>query len=79
MTWSGGINRTARKGPPVVADALGLGGRASELFISAARGARGQKALAAVARQTQAGTAAASRTLPRDIASFTGRRANWGS
>jgi tetratricopeptide (TPR) repeat protein/transcriptional regulator with XRE-family HTH domain len=75
-----GINRTARKDTAVLlADALGLGGRASELFISAARGrAPAGEALAAVARQTQAGAAAASRTLPRDIASFTGRQGELG-
>ena len=75
-----GINRTARKDTAVLlAGALGLGGRASELFISAARGrAPAGEVLAAAARQTQAGAAAVSRTLPRDIASFTGRQGELG-
>ena len=75
-----GINRTARKDTAVLlAGALGLGGRASELFISAARGRTpAGEVLAAAARQTQAGAAAASRTLPRDIASFTGRQGELG-
>ena len=53
-------NKTAR----LLADALGLAGPARESFEAAARG------LAGVGR-----TAAAPRTLPRDIASFTGREA----
>ena len=76
-----GINRTARKDTAILlAGALGLGGPARELFIAAARGrAPAGEALAAAARE--AGTrsaAAASRTLPRDIAAFTGRRAELG-
>jgi len=72
-----GINRTARKDTAVLlAGALGLDGPARELFISAARGRRpaaGVLAAAADATGT-AGSAAASKTLPRDLASFTGRQ-----
>ena len=76
-----GINATARKDTAVLlAGALGLDGPARELFIAAARGrAPAVEALAAAARE--AGTrsaAAASRTLPRDIAAFTGRQAELG-
>jgi transcriptional regulator with XRE-family HTH domain/tetratricopeptide (TPR) repeat protein len=73
-----GINRTARKDTALLlAGALCLDGPARELFVAAARG-RGPagEALAAAARQ--AGAAAASRTLPRDIAAFTGRQAELG-
>ncbi|HEY7430795.1 MAG TPA: tetratricopeptide repeat protein [Streptosporangiaceae bacterium] len=80
-----GINATARKDTAVLlAGALGLDGRARELFIAAARG-RGPAGdvLAAAAQDAGTGTgtgtetgsaAAASRTLPRDIAGFTGRQ-----
>jgi transcriptional regulator with XRE-family HTH domain len=73
-----GINATARKDTAVLlAGALGLDGPARDLFIAAARG-RGpaDKALAAAAAEAGTGAfaAAASRTLPRDIAAFTGRR-----
>src|SRR5256885_1744417 len=73
-----GINATARKDTAVLlARALGLGGPASELFVAAARGrAPADKALAAAAGG--AGWAAASRTLPRDIAGFTGRQDELG-
>ena len=75
-----GINRTARKDTAVLlAGALGLGGRAGELFVAAARGrAPAGEVLAAAARQAGAGAAAASRTLPRDIGSFTGRQGELG-
>jgi transcriptional regulator with XRE-family HTH domain len=75
-----GINATARKDTAVLlARALGLDGPASELFIAAARGrAPAGEALAAAAREARAGSAAASRTLPRDIAAFTGRQAELG-
>jgi transcriptional regulator with XRE-family HTH domain len=76
-----GINATARKDTAVLlAGALGLDGPARELFVAAARGrAPADKALAAAAREAGAGSAAAaSRTLPRDIAAFTGRQAELG-
>jgi transcriptional regulator with XRE-family HTH domain len=76
-----GINATARKDTAVLlAGALGLDGPARELFVAAARGrAPAGEALAAAARESGAGgPAAASRTLPRDIAAFTGRQAELG-
>jgi len=76
-----GINRTARKDTAVLlAGALGLDGPARELFVAAARGrAPADQALAAAAPGAGAGgPAAASRTLPRDIAAFTGRQAELG-
>jgi transcriptional regulator with XRE-family HTH domain len=66
-----GVNRTARKDPAVLlADALSLAGEVRVLFVAAARG----RALAA-RRDGAAGgsTAAATRSLPRDTGSFTGR------
>jgi tetratricopeptide (TPR) repeat protein/transcriptional regulator with XRE-family HTH domain len=73
-----GINRTARLDTArLLAGALGLGGPTRVAFVAAARGqapavgvlaARGGAASAAFA-------AAATRSLPRDIASFTGRQA----
>ncbi len=56
-----GINQTARKETArLLADALGLTGQVRTDFAAAARGRAG-------------GVAAATRTLPRDILSFTGR------
>jgi tetratricopeptide (TPR) repeat protein/transcriptional regulator with XRE-family HTH domain len=52
----------------LLADALRLGGRARVEFEAAARGH------AATGRAGARGVAAATRTLPRDIASFTGRQ-----
>jgi transcriptional regulator with XRE-family HTH domain len=73
-----GINRTARKETAVLlARALGLPGAVAELFVAAARG-RGLAGDVVAARQgTALGAfaAAATRGLPRDVASFTGRRA----
>jgi tetratricopeptide (TPR) repeat protein/transcriptional regulator with XRE-family HTH domain len=70
-----GINRTARKDTAfLLAGALGLAEPARSLFVAAARGkAPAGEVLAAVRGQTR-GAAAATRTLPRDIASFTGRQ-----
>ena len=72
-----GIHRTARKDTAgLLAEALGLAGPAGELFVAAARG-RAPAAEVLAARQGVApGTfaAAATRTLPRDTASFTGRQ-----
>jgi tetratricopeptide (TPR) repeat protein/transcriptional regulator with XRE-family HTH domain len=59
-----GINLTARKDTArLLADALNLEGAARADFEAAARGRAG------------GGAAAATRTLPRDVASFTGREA----
>jgi tetratricopeptide (TPR) repeat protein/transcriptional regulator with XRE-family HTH domain len=73
-----GVNRTAHKDTALLlADALQLAEPARELFVAAARGKAGPaEVLAAVdenARRSFA--AAATRALPRDIASFTGRQA----
>jgi tetratricopeptide (TPR) repeat protein/transcriptional regulator with XRE-family HTH domain len=80
-----GINATARKDTAaLLAGALGLDGPARELFVAAARGrAPAAEALAAAAPAAggpaAAGpAAAAARTLPRDIAAFTGRQAELG-
>jgi len=54
----------------LLADALGLSGPARSEFEAVARG----RAVPAEAGTGSAGVAAATRTLPRDIASFTGRR-----
>ena len=71
-----GIHHTARKDTAVLlAGALGLTGLARALFVTAALG-RGPAAqvLAALRGDAPAAAAAvASRTLPRDTASFTGR------
>jgi tetratricopeptide (TPR) repeat protein/transcriptional regulator with XRE-family HTH domain len=73
-----GINRTARKDTAVLlAGALGLPGAVAELFVAAARG-RGLAEDVVAARQAAplgAFAATATRGLPRDVASFTGRRA----
>jgi tetratricopeptide (TPR) repeat protein/transcriptional regulator with XRE-family HTH domain len=73
-----GINATARKDTALLlAAALGLDGPARDLFVAAARGrAPASNVLAAAAGA--AGAAAASRTLPRDIAAFTGRQDELG-
>ena len=70
-----GVNRTARKDTALLlAGALGLAGPVLVLFVAAARGrAPADEVLAA--RAGVASAAAATRTLPRDIASFTGRTA----
>jgi tetratricopeptide (TPR) repeat protein/transcriptional regulator with XRE-family HTH domain len=74
-----GINRTARKESAVLlAGALGLRGNVAELFVAAARG-RGLAGDVVTARQKTgpgAFAAAATRGLPRDVASFTGRQAD---
>jgi len=67
-----GINRTARWDTArLLADALELSGQARVRFEAAARG-QAPAAEAAISPDT-GGFAAATRTLPRDIASFTGR------
>ena len=76
-----GINATARKDTALLlAGALGLDGAARELFVAAARGrAPAGEALAAAVGEAGSGSAAAvSRTLPRDIAAFTGRQDELG-
>src|SRR5215470_19835354 len=74
-----GVNRTARKDSALLlADALGLTGQVRVLFVAAARGrAPAAEVLAAGDGATVPGAphAAAMRTLPRDIGSFTGREA----
>jgi len=71
-----GINRTARKDTAaLLADALGLTGQVRVLFVAAARG-RAPAAEVLAARVDPAAdepAAAATRSLPRDIGSFTGR------
>ena len=71
------IHRTAHKDTAgLLAEALGLAGPVRTLFVAAARG-RARAAEVLAARQGAApGTfaAAATRTLPRDTASFTGRQ-----
>jgi tetratricopeptide (TPR) repeat protein/transcriptional regulator with XRE-family HTH domain len=71
-----GVNLTARKDTAaLLTDALGLTGTARELFIAAARG-RAPAAEVLTARESAgAFAAAATRSLPHDIASFTGRAA----
>jgi transcriptional regulator with XRE-family HTH domain len=72
-----GIHRTAHKDTAVLlAGALGLDGPARELFVAAARGrAPAAGVLAAQQGEPPGAFAAAARTLPRDIAVFTGRQA----
>jgi tetratricopeptide (TPR) repeat protein/transcriptional regulator with XRE-family HTH domain len=70
-----GINRTARKDTAVLlAGALGLAEPARSLFVAAARGKAPAAEVLAAARGQGGGAAAATRTLPRDIAGFTGRQ-----
>jgi tetratricopeptide (TPR) repeat protein/transcriptional regulator with XRE-family HTH domain len=77
-----GINRTARKDSALLlADALSLTGQVRVLFVAAARGrAPAADVLAAEEAEEKdtvsgAPQAAATRTLPRDVGSFTGREA----
>jgi tetratricopeptide (TPR) repeat protein/transcriptional regulator with XRE-family HTH domain len=74
-----GINRTARKETAeLLAGALGLTGGAAELFVAAARGRGPAADVVAAGQATALGAfaAAATRGLPRDVASFTGRQAD---
>ena len=67
-----GINRTARKQTArLLADALDLTGPERELFEAAASGRAA--AVQTLAASRRSGGETAVRTLPRDIASFTGR------
>jgi predicted ATPase/DNA-binding XRE family transcriptional regulator len=73
-----GINRTARKDTAVLlADALGLDGRARELFVSAARGRASASDVLAAVHARPPGRSAAARALPGNLpaqlASFIGR------
>jgi tetratricopeptide (TPR) repeat protein/transcriptional regulator with XRE-family HTH domain len=74
-----GINRTARKDTALLlADALSLTGQVRALFVAAARGRAPAADVLATgngAAAQGAGAVAATRTLPRDIGSFTGREA----
>jgi tetratricopeptide (TPR) repeat protein/transcriptional regulator with XRE-family HTH domain len=73
-----GINRTAHKETAVLlAGALGLPEAVTELFVAAARGRGPAEDVVAARRGTVLGAfaAAATRGLPRDVASFTGRQA----
>ena len=72
-----GINRTARKDTAVLlAGALGLPEPVGGLFVAAARGRAPAAEVLAARERVALGAfaAAATRTLPRDIASFTGRQ-----
>jgi len=71
-----GIHRTAQKVTVhLLADALGLPEPARALFVAAARGRGPAEPVLATAREAAPGAAAAAatRTLPRDSANFTGR------
>jgi tetratricopeptide (TPR) repeat protein/transcriptional regulator with XRE-family HTH domain len=73
-----GVNQTAQKETArLLAGALGLDGRAAEVFVAAARGRAPAGEVLAARPGADAGTfaAAATRALPRDTGSFTGRRA----
>ena len=70
-----GVSRTAHKETArLLADALGLAGPVHALFVAAARGkARPRRCWRPGGGDAGAFAAAATRTLPRDVASFTGR------
>jgi tetratricopeptide (TPR) repeat protein/transcriptional regulator with XRE-family HTH domain len=71
-----GVNRTAHKDTARLLNAaLGLDGPVGEAFVAAARGRASAGEVLAAQQGVPPGTfaAAASRGLPRDIASFTGR------
>jgi tetratricopeptide (TPR) repeat protein/transcriptional regulator with XRE-family HTH domain len=73
-----GIHRTAHKDTALLlAGALGLGEPERELFVAAARGYGPAAEVLAAVREAVAGAAAAAatKTLPRDTVSFTGRQA----
>jgi tetratricopeptide (TPR) repeat protein/transcriptional regulator with XRE-family HTH domain len=72
-----GINLTARRETArLLADALRLAGTARSEFEAAARGRVPARAIQVLA--TEGGVAAATRTLPRDTGSFTGREPELG-
>jgi tetratricopeptide (TPR) repeat protein/transcriptional regulator with XRE-family HTH domain len=70
-----GVSRTARlESARLLADALGLAGEARALFLAAARGRAEPATVLAASHGSRSGPfAAATRTLPRAIGSFTGR------
>ena len=73
-----GVHRTAHKDTAVLlADALGLPEQVRPLFVAAARGKAPAADVLTAMRglEPEAFAAAATRALPRDIASFTGRQA----
>jgi tetratricopeptide (TPR) repeat protein/transcriptional regulator with XRE-family HTH domain len=73
-----GIHRTAHKDTAfLLADALGLPEQVRILFVAAARGKAPAAGVLAARRGLEPGVfaAAATRALPRDVASFTGRHA----
>lgn len=71
-----GINRTPRRDSArLLADALRLSGEARAAFSAAAGGGGAFEAMSATALAIAASVPAATRTLPRDVASFTGRDA----
>ena len=71
-----GINRTARRDTArLLADALGLAGPTSELFVAAARGRAPAQEVLAVRRGTaSAALVANSRAVPRDVADMAGHQ-----
>src|SRR5215831_15746170 len=72
-----GINRTAHRDTALLlAGALSLAGPARDLFVTAARGKAPAADVLAARQGTAPGAfaAAATRTLPRDVVNFTGRR-----
>jgi tetratricopeptide (TPR) repeat protein/transcriptional regulator with XRE-family HTH domain len=75
-----GVNLTARNETArLLASALGLAGPERERFEAAARGRTAAAELLTVRSEREGGSAAAAtRTLPRDIAGFTGRSAELG-
>src|SRR5215469_9473718 len=70
-----GINRTARKDTALLlADGLSLTGQVRVLFVAAARGrAPAAEVMSAGRGSAPTAAATATRALPRDIGSFTGR------
>jgi tetratricopeptide (TPR) repeat protein/transcriptional regulator with XRE-family HTH domain len=77
-TLERGIHRTARKDTAVLlADALGLPEQLRKVFVAVARGKAPAADVLMARRGLEPGAfaAAATRALPRDIASFTGRQA----
>jgi tetratricopeptide (TPR) repeat protein/transcriptional regulator with XRE-family HTH domain len=71
-----GINRTARKDSAVLlADALDLTGEVRERFVAAARGRAlaSEVLIAGEPPGSRGASAAATRTLPRDVGTFAGR------
>src|SRR5215469_7430909 len=69
-----GINRTARKDTALLlADALSLTGQVRVLFVAAARGRAPAAEVLSARRDATPTAATATRALPRDVGSFTGR------